>query len=285
MTLIQSAPDDYILLGAVAEGRPAGALIASLSTEADVLLDVLYLYVAETFRRRGAATRLIDALSLRLPAGGPDGIRFVFSPERDAFDIDGFAILCFLWSRGMDCRLLPGGTFRTTLSAAAAGTFFASGIRRGDSEIYLPVNGIREADLSAFFAWQDMRLSAFSPDAFLPESRVIFADGKVVGLAAVSQADGGVELSWLGCDRDYAALLPGLIKNTFAALRISYPEETPVTLRAIHAASEKLASRLLPDTAFRPLYEANTSLLRWQIDAEVRAAVRNLPEADNLFEI
>jgi GNAT superfamily N-acetyltransferase len=276
-TRILSAPDDCIVLGAVAGGRPAGALIASLSAEADVLADILYLYVAEGFRRLGVATRLVDGLALALPAGGADGIRFVFS--------GGPAEWGFCLAGGAEPRLLPGGVFRTTLGAVAAETFFASKIRETDSEIYLPLPAVAAAELSGFFAGQDMRASLFPVEAFLPESRVIFAEGRVVGLAAVSGGNRGLDFFWLGCDKHYAVLLPGLIKNVFASLKASFPAETPVTISAITPASEKLVRRLVPGAEKTPQYEAAASLLRWQIEAEARVALRNLPEADAIFDI
>jgi GNAT superfamily N-acetyltransferase len=265
-TRILAAPDDDIVLGAVVGGRPVGALIASLSGEADVLVDVLYLYAAEAFRRIGVATRLVDALALALPAGGADGIRFVFSGGPGARE--------FCLAGGAEPRLLPGGVFRTTLGVVAAETFFASKIRETDSEIYLPLPAVAAAELAGFFTGQDMRASLFPVETFLPESRVIFAEGKVVGLAAVSGGIGGLDFFWLGCDKHFAVLLPGLIKNVFASLKASFPAETPVTISAITPAPEKLVLRLVPGAERMPQYEAAASLLRWKIEAEARAALR-----------
>jgi hypothetical protein len=265
-TRILSAPDDCIVLGAVVGGCPAGALIASLSAEADVLVDVMYLYAAEAFRRIGVATRLVDALALALPAGGADGIRFVFSGGQGGRE--------FCLAGCAEPRLLPGGVFRTTLSAAAAEAFFASRVRETDSEIYLPLPAVAAAELSGFFAGQDMRASLFPVETFLPESRVIFAEGKVVGLAAVSGGAGGLDFFWLGCDKHYAVFLPGLIKNVFASLKASFPAETPVTISAITPVPEKLVRRLVPGAEKTPQYEATASLLRWKIEEEARATLR-----------
>jgi ribosomal protein S18 acetylase RimI-like enzyme len=269
MELVLTRPGDYIVIGAAFDRVPGGVLIAAADAEVPGGVVIVHIIVAQDFRRRGAAKKLLYELLSGLPAADAMGrLVCLFAPETAAIEDD--PTCHFFTNMGFTITQSVGGVYRTRLGALAALPFWQQAYEAETQ--YVSVAGLPAGALSAFNRDVALRLNLMRPpfeeSDLLPDvSHVIFDQGQIMGIAAVTGSGGVMELSWFYCDNNAKSLLPGLIRAVYNAAVTSWPQETPLRIAAVTDASANLAKKLCPASGFYPYFDAANSIMELQIAA------------------
>ncbi|MDR3295232.1 MAG: GNAT family N-acetyltransferase [Clostridiales Family XIII bacterium] len=299
--LMDRPGSDYVALGAAADRSPCGVLVASPENDG---FRVRHLFIDAEYRRRGVGTQLLGTFAEGIPPlPHGDAVRCFFTSSEAEPAPDAQA--AFWRACGFSVAEAEGGLYQSTLGALAELPFWKQA--HAPSPSLVPFSGLSAAareELRRFVRRFAANLNLVSPPygetgllrdlsyAFLPDGRIRglavvsrragLPDGSVGAAGPVgpdgSAGAGALELSWLYCEPEHVAGLPGLLRALYVAASRENTADCPFHISAVNAASAKLVKKLCPGAAFSPLLEATGSFaaLRASQDADrrIRALTR-----------
>jgi ribosomal protein S18 acetylase RimI-like enzyme len=262
MDLLVQRAGDYIVIGAVSDNLPCGVIIAAASQNEPGSIKIVYLCVAPDYRRKGIATELINRLVSGLSTYD-DTTKIFYSFALMAKTPENDPACSLLRGLGFTVTESSGGVYRTTVGALEDLPFWKQPI--ADKTAYIPVSKLPKGALADFsrkiMSKLGLRLPPFSEVGLIENvSHVLVIDGRTEGIAAVKEADGVLEISWLYCPNEHIRYLPDLVRSMYQEAIKEWPNETPLRIAAVADASSKLAKKLCPESAFFPYYDATVNL-------------------------
>lgn len=230
---------DTLLLGAVEDGVAAGALAATVEGDS---ISIFWLYVAQAYRGKGAATLLLEQLESIASAHGLYRLRAVFTQE------DDLDALMWLFARENYVLHTSGQElFTFSLSQVAQ-----EDLRRLADRSYQVLSLEQLPDITLRLLGNQLAQSGdalvelpLDKERYLPCSTVALKDGKPVGACLVDSDSQGLELSFLYVLPTAKRAIPSMLLSVFDTAKGEYGEQAGISLLSVDANTRKMVERLV----------------------------------------
>jgi GNAT superfamily N-acetyltransferase len=275
--LLADRSGDYIVLGAVMDGAPCGVIVAA--PEADGA-HIVHLFVEPPYRGRGVGSMLMDSLVAGLPVIPGAKLRCTFA--RGGGELSSDPAYIYFSKYGFRVATSEGGVYRTTLGAISAAPFWRQGADAHcgvEALADLPAEAVREFNRKTM-SELDLAYPPYGGQNILDGvSCAAMVEGRIKGIAAVTDDSGSLDLAWLYCERAHIKCLPGLLRAVYGAAEQSWPPDTRVFITVASEAATKLGEKLCPPSDFFPSLKAEAEVSELRADVGARRRVGELSVA------
>lgn len=251
---------DFIGLGMVDNDAvppvPCAMVTASVI---DRSVNIEWLYVLPEYRRKKAATALLDQLLKAADQCEADEVFCTFTEKNEGaaefMDDFGFAVFndpsrhdYFMKLR--DFKTLPSeqpegcsldSFFNTDEAKLAA---FNEYLENGDAAVGVPL--------------------PIDPADYSPLSVCVEKNGEISGLLLIRTSGSGenavIEIPWVFLKKECIKAMPAVYALAVDALRMLYPEDTAVRFETLNRGMDSIIEKIAPDAEFCELYSAH-----WQL--------------------
>ena len=235
-------PANELMLGCMEADPPAAAGILMAHVEEQELL-VDWLYVDESFRRRGGGREMLTALrQAAAESAETDTASVIFSEDHEGMyeflSAMGFLVVVRGKDKGFETKL---GKFpRLKNPGESVGTFAAL----GETD---PPELARFANVLNNNTLPDIAIpTPFVPGDYLPESVVCLEGGKIRALCLFSGDASGLSIDWIYNGCSVTTTFIDLFNEGMARLKKRFPPETPLTFACVSENVENFVERYVP---------------------------------------
>ncbi len=253
--LFDKLPSAGLTAIGVVEHRVAlGVLVARIENREAT---VVWLFVNEFDRFRGAAALMLEALEQAARKGGLTRLDAAL-PEGENREA-----LCHLFSAA-GYQIAPDEEGQFSFTVAQLPSDITGAGMAGAGRV-VPLGEVDPGALRAFSAaLQLMDAPVELPIVaaeYLPASRAAVKDGKVDGLCLIRQLDEEtLELSYLHAEPEARLTIPAMLASCATEVAAGFPAEAVVTLQPAGDAAIKMLRKLIPDAKAQNVYYAYRNL-------------------------
>lgn len=258
--LLKELPGDEILLGCVNEEPLDAAGILMAHPEAGELF-VDWLYVDEAYRRKGAASQMLELLLDVVEATDElDAVTLIFSEQHEHMDE-------LLEARGFGVFKREGDKgFLTTL-----GKFPKLPAKDEPVGEILPLSQAGEQAIRSFAGLIDDAVipgvaieTPLDLNQYLPESCILLEDGMIRGTCLLEENDEGLSIAWIYNNCPSPDNIIHIVNESIRLLKEKYPEDTPLSFASVNPGVERIIERRVPVDSRAEIY---VGTFRFDLDA------------------
>jgi len=252
--LFVQSNENVFALGIVEDGKPAGILVSYVFLDE---IAIQWMYVAEEFRRKGIASKLVQAIIFTAKKSNVSDIYMTFIK-------DELAVEAILKKNGFTVHKNPNWmSFEATI--ADLKTVSEEDVRPVTLSSFMTVGMAAVEEFNKYISKSASKIGvplSVDPRDYSPFSCCSLVDGKIDSLLLVDTNEKGdlVEMPWIYLGKNASDEAPAMYNATINALKATYEPETRLVVNCIDASMDKAITKVLPKAKTKEVCLATLSL-------------------------